>query len=158
MRLGEIHVMDGEGETGDSVELSSPAVLGRMLRSWCLHSASSRCPVCWWWYSLGDSSHLQKAGRQWWPVWWCELYLTLWTPWTVAHQDPLSVGFSRQDYCSGLPFPSPRNLPDPGIEPWSPHCGWILYHLNYQEGHKGIKKGQSITLEVCFFNAEHTMI
>ena len=42
------------------------------------------------------------------------------TPWTIAHQIPLSVGFSRQEYCSGLPFPSPRDLPDPGIKPGSP--------------------------------------
>ena len=42
------------------------------------------------------------------------------TPWTVAHQDPPSMGFSRQEYWSGLPFPSPGDLPDPGIEPWSP--------------------------------------
>ena len=42
------------------------------------------------------------------------------TPWTVAHQDPLSMGFSRQEYWSGLPFPSPGDLPDPGIEPRSP--------------------------------------
>ena len=48
---------------------------------------------------------------------WC---LTLETPWTVACQAPLSMGFSRQDYWSGLPFPSPRDLPDPGTEPRSP--------------------------------------
>ena len=42
------------------------------------------------------------------------------TPWTVAHQALLSKGFSRQEYCSGLPFPSPREIPDPGIEPRSP--------------------------------------
>ena len=41
------------------------------------------------------------------------------TPWTVAHQAPLSTGFSRQEYWSGLPCPSPGNLPDPGIEPAS---------------------------------------
>ena len=41
------------------------------------------------------------------------------TPWTVAHQAPLSRGFSRQEYWSGLPFPSPGHLPDPGIEPKS---------------------------------------
>ena len=41
-------------------------------------------------------------------------------PWTVVHQVPLSVGFSRQEYWSGLPFPSPGDLPDPGIEPRSP--------------------------------------
>ena len=41
------------------------------------------------------------------------------TPWTIAHQTPLSMGFSRQEFWSGLPFPSPRTLPDPGIEPMS---------------------------------------
>ena len=41
------------------------------------------------------------------------------TPWTVAHQAPLSVGFSHQEYWSGLPFPPPEDLPDPGIEPES---------------------------------------
>ena len=46
--------------------------------------------------------------------------LTLNTPWIVACQAPLSMGFSRQEYWSGLPFPSPRDLPDPGIEPRSP--------------------------------------
>ena len=42
------------------------------------------------------------------------------TPWTVAYQAPPSMGFSRQGYWSGLPFPSPGDLPDPGIEPRSP--------------------------------------
>ena len=42
------------------------------------------------------------------------------TPWTVACQAPPSLGFSRQEYCSGLLFPSPGDLPDPGIEPGSP--------------------------------------
>ena len=41
------------------------------------------------------------------------------TPWTVAHQAPLSVGFSRQGFWSGLPFPSPGDLPHPGIKPAS---------------------------------------
>ena len=42
------------------------------------------------------------------------------TPWTVAHQAPPSMGFSSQQYWSGLSFPSPGDLPDPGIEPRSP--------------------------------------
>ena len=42
------------------------------------------------------------------------------TPWTVARQAPLSMGFSRQEYWSGLPFPSPGDLPDPGIKTRSP--------------------------------------
>ena len=46
-----------------------------------------------------------------------QLFATLWT---VAHQAPLSMEFSRQEYWSGLPFSSPEDLPDPGIEPGSP--------------------------------------
>ena len=42
------------------------------------------------------------------------------TPWTVAYQAPPSMGFSRQEYWSGLPLPSPGDLPDPGTEPRSP--------------------------------------
>ena len=42
------------------------------------------------------------------------------TPWTVAYQAPLSMGFSRRECWSGLPFPSPGDLPDPEIEPGSP--------------------------------------
>ena len=42
------------------------------------------------------------------------------TPWTVAYKAPPSMGFSRQEYWSGLPFPSPGDLPDPWIEPRSP--------------------------------------
>ena len=47
---------------------------------------------------------------------WCP---TLVTPWTVAYQAPPPMRFSRQEYWSGLPFPSPGDLPDPGIEPGS---------------------------------------
>ena len=42
------------------------------------------------------------------------------TPWTVAYHAPPSMGFSRQEYWSGLPFPSPGDLPEPGIEAGSP--------------------------------------
>ena len=52
------------------------------------------------------------------------------TPWTAAHQAPLSVGFSRQEHWSGVPLPSPGDLPDPGIERTSPVLQrQILYHL-----------------------------
>ena len=50
---------------------------------------------------------------------------TLATPWTVACQAPLSMGFSRQEYWSGLPFPLPGDLLDPGIEPGSLHSHGI---------------------------------
>ena len=46
-----------------------------------------------------------------------QLFATLWT---VAHQAPLSMGFSRQEFWSGLPFPPPGDLPDPGIKPTPP--------------------------------------
>ena len=46
--------------------------------------------------------------------------LTLVIPWTLACQAPLSMGFSREEYWSGLLFPSPGDLPHPGIEPGSP--------------------------------------
>ena len=45
---------------------------------------------------------------------------TLATPWTIAHQGPLSMGLSREDYWCGLPFPYPGDLPDPGIKLASP--------------------------------------
>ena len=49
------------------------------------------------------------------------------TPWTVARQAPLFLGFSRQEYWSGLPFLSPGDLPNPGLL----HCRQILYQLSY---------------------------
>ena len=52
------------------------------------------------------------------------------TPWTAVHQAPLSMGFSRQEYWSGLQVPPPKDLPDPGIEPNSPVspalAGWFF--------------------------------
>ena len=48
-----------------------------------------------------------------------QLCLTLCDPWTVAHQAPLTMGFSRQEYWNGLLLPPPGDLPDPGIEPAS---------------------------------------
>ena len=52
---------------------------------------------------------------------------TLATPWTVARQVPPSMGFSRQEYWNGLPFPIPGDLPDPGIEPRFPALHTISY-------------------------------
>ena len=54
------------------------------------------------------------------------------TPWTVAYQAPPTRAFSRQEYWSGLPFPSPGDLPDPGIEPWSPAFRQTVYRLSHQ--------------------------
>ena len=53
-------------------------------------------------------------------------------PWTVAHQAPLSMEFSRQEYWSKLPCPLPGDLPNPGTE----HCRQILYHLSHQGSHQ----------------------
>ena len=51
------------------------------------------------------------------------------TPWTVAHQAPPSMGFSSQEYWSGLPFPSPGDLPDPGNEPRVSHTAGRGFNL-----------------------------
>ena len=66
-----------------------------------------------------------------------KLCLTLVTPWTVACQAPLSVGFSRQEYWSGLSFLSPGDLSDPGIEPGSPalQADSLLTELPGCQGH-----------------------
>ena len=55
---------------------------------------------------------------------------TLCDPWTIAHQAPLSMEFSRQEYWSRFLFPSPGDLPNPGIEPRSPAMK-ILYRLSH---------------------------
>ena len=63
------------------------------------------------------------------------------TSWTVTCQAPLCMGFPRQEYWSGLPFPPPGDLPDPGIEPSSPTstiennacCGLVIYGLYFVE-------------------------
>ena len=56
------------------------------------------------------------------------------TPWTVARQASLSVGFPRQEYWSGLPFPPPGGLPDPRIEPVSPALQVNSLLLSHQRG------------------------
>ena len=74
----------------------------------------------WLWSMLGIRNHcilwlyhhLKVLGK-------CQLFSRVWffaTPWTVVRQALLSMAFSRQEYWSGLPFPSPGDLPDPGIE------------------------------------------
>ena len=60
-----------------------------------------------------------------------QLCPTLCEPWIGAHQTPLTTGFSRQEYWSGLPFPSPGDLPDPGIKGLL-HCGQTLHSLSHQ--------------------------
>ena len=73
----------------------------------------------WWWDNDGDGDDMILMG--WWSVHACfhciQLFVTLWT---VAHQAPLSMRFSRQEYWSGLPCPPPGYLPNTGIKPKSP--------------------------------------
>ena len=92
-----------------------------------------------WVQSLGQEDPLEEGMAThsstlawripWTEPWWAMVYgVTEWlsrvllfaTPWTVAYQAPWSMGFSRQEYWSGLPFPSLGDLPNPGIEPGSP--------------------------------------
>ena len=61
--------------------------------------------------------------------------LTLWTPWTIAQQAPHSMELPRQEYWSGLPFPSPGDLPDPGIKPASLMSPGISTSSTTWEGH-----------------------
>ena len=91
-------------------------------RAWCL-DATPRSPV---WLDRPGPGGEEWGSEDVTGVRWfdgglvAKLCLTLVTPWTVARQAPLSMEFSRQEYCSGLPFSSPRDLPDPGIEPRPP--------------------------------------
>ena len=66
------------------------------------------------------------------------------TPWNVAYQAPPSMKFSRQEYWSRLPFPSPGDLPDPGVEPESLHCRQTLYHLSHQGNPNKESRGSEI--------------
>ena len=91
-----------------------------------------------WCIKISDSIHWKNLSY---PMWICvymlshfirvQLFATLWT---VAHQDPLPMGFSRQEYWNGSPCPPPRNLPDPGIKPVSltspALAGRFLYHFS----------------------------
>ena len=60
------------------------------------------------------------------------LFVSLFDSMDCGYQASLSVGFSRQEYWSGLPFPSPGDLPDPGIEPRFRHCRQTFYPLSHQ--------------------------
>ena len=72
--------------------------------------------------------------------------LTLATPWTVACQAPLSMGFSRQEYWSGLPFPTSGPLPDPGIEPASPAFAGAFFTAEPPEKPKDTSSHPNIPL------------
>ena len=90
-------------------------------------------------YLLIDSEYFMKSkALEWEEVKLLSCVRLFATPWTVAYQASPSLGFSREEYWSGLPFPSPGDLPDPGIEPGPPaleadaltseppgSCGWM---------------------------------
>ena len=85
-------------------------------------------PGSWWWTGMPGVLQFmgfQRVKHDWvtelnWCMLSCFSCVRLFaTPWTVARQAPLSLGFSRQEYWFGLPFPTPGDLPDPGIEPMS---------------------------------------
>ena len=75
------------------------------------------------------------------------------TPWTVAHQAPLSMGFSRQEYWSGLPCPSPGDLPGPGIKPRSPELQ--VNSLLSEPPGKPSGKYYFASLRVCFWDSRY---
>ena len=75
-------------------------------------------------------------------------YLTLATPWNAACQAPLSMRFSRQEYGIGLPFPSPGDLPDPGIEPASPALQVDSLPLSHQGSPFGMYLGLKEVMRV----------
>ena len=113
--------------------------MGQLRNSWCLLSwAGGRFILSWVLGSSGEDLWRPSrvlGGRTGEKSWWssprglshvyvcvcasCSVMSDSVAPWTVAHQAPLSMGFSRQEYWSGLPFLSPRDLPDPEIGPRS---------------------------------------
>ena len=74
-------------------------------------------------------------------------------PWIVAHQAPPSMEFSRQEYWSGLPFPSLGFFPTQGSNPGLPHCRQTTYHLSHQvrlrSSHISLKNPNYLVLYVC---------
>ena len=80
-----------------------------------------------------------------------QLFVTLWT---VAHQASLSMGFPRQEYWSGLPFPSLGDLPNPGIEPTSPMSP-VLQADFLLLSHQGCLKEDKFLTKKSSFNTNH---
>ena len=107
------------------------------LGSTCLDAVK---PTCCHWVVAKQARKKRKKVKSLSRVW---LFVT---PRTVAYQAPPSMGFSRREYWSGLPFPSPGDLPNPGTEPGSPHCRQMLCRLSHQ-GSCGKTK--------CSINAGH---
>ena len=91
------------------------------------------------WWQIISMKHLNKLwdiSDQWYP----KSRPTLVTPWTVACRAPLSMGFSMPEYWGGLPFPSPGDLPNPGIESGSPASQADSTHWATREAHTAAKR------------------
>ena len=78
--------------------------------------------------TIALTSHASK-------VWSCSVISNSATPWIVAYQTPPSMGFSRQEYWSGLPFPSLGVFLTQGFNPGLPYCGQTLYHRSHTTQH-----------------------
>ena len=91
---------------------------------------SDSCPSSPWCHPATSSSIVHFSScPQFLPASESQLFVI---PWTVVYQASLSMGFSRQEYWSGLPFPSPGDLPDTGIKQGLLHCRQMLYPLSHQ--------------------------
>ena len=77
-------------------------------------------------------------------------------PWTVAHQAPLSVEFSRQEHWSGVPFPSPGDLPHSGWNLGLPHCRQAFYQLLHQGSYHRVLSANSVS-EVSWLTSAHLL-
>ena len=95
-RVDRLSLLQGNSQLKNQTRVS--CIAGGFFASWTT------------WEALKVSFEVQSLSR-------VQLFVT---QWTVAYHAPLSIGFSRQEYWSGLPFPSPEDLPNPGIEPGSP--------------------------------------
>ena len=103
---------------------------------WNFHLTVDCCLPAWlynlWVVNDDSSGHMiacrSLANRKWKSVS-CVWFFAI--PWTVAHQALLSMEFSKQEYWSGLPFPSPGGLLNAGLNLGLPHCRQILYHLSH---------------------------
>jgi len=91
---------------------------GWLVRAYCIAQGENKAQsACRTYIKLTIKMH---SNIHWSEVKWLSRVWLFATPWTIAYQAPPSIRFSRQEYWSGLPFPSPGDLPDPGIKPQSP--------------------------------------
>ena len=90
-------------------------------KTWARPRVKYQCQESFRASTVAGEIHFQPLSCYGWKWKWSHSGVWLFaTPWTVAYQTPPSIRFSRQECWSGLPFPSPGDLPDPGIEPGSP--------------------------------------